>query len=415
VTHGKAISPLPAFAGTGRLAANIVHFTRILRAAGVPLGPGKVLAALEATTLLGVERREDLRAGLAALLLDRQEQREVFDQAFDLFWRDPRLTERMLHSLLPKVGGRLPRETPTPEVSRRVAEALLARRASEPPADEEETPVELDAALTVSAREVLQQKDFEAMSTEELAGAKRLIASLRLPLPQIRTRRLGPAPAGPVLDLRATLRRSLRTGGEWVVAARARPRLRPPALVALCDISGSMARYSRMLLHLLHALTNDRDRVFTFTFGTRLTNVTRQLRHRDVDRALADVARAVPDWSGGTRIGEAVREFNVRWSRRVLSQGAVVLVITDGLDCGEGPVLDAEMARLRRSCRRILWLNPLLRFEGFEPRAAGIRAMLPHVDRFLPAHNVASLADLGRALSADPLRRAPDPCYDPAV
>jgi uncharacterized protein with von Willebrand factor type A (vWA) domain len=399
----------PPSTGAGQLAVNIAHFARVLRAAGIPLGPGKVLAALDAATLVGIERREDFRAGLAALLLDRREQREVFDQAFDLFWRDPRLTEKMLHSLLPQVSGRMRRESPAADVSRRVAEALLAHCAPEPVPESEDVPVELDAALSVSAREVLQKKDFEAMSTAELAAAKKMIAWLRLPLPQIRTRRHASATSGPVLDMRSTLRRSLRTGGEMIVAARARPRSRPPTLVALCDVSGSMARYSRMLLHLLHALTNDRDRVHTFTFGTRLTNITRQLRHRDVDRALADVARAVPDWSGGTRIGEALGEFNLRWSRRVLSQGAVVLLISDGLDCGEGSGLEGQMQRLRRSCRRILWLNPLLRFDGFEPRAAGIRAMLPHVDSFLPAHNVASLAELGRALSADGVRRRPVP------
>jgi uncharacterized protein with von Willebrand factor type A (vWA) domain len=382
-----------------RLAENIVHFARVLRRAGLPVGSGKVLAAIEAVELVGVERRDDVRSALAATLIDRDGQRAIFDQAFLLFWRDPKLLERAMHLLLPKVSGRMGEAEDEPELSRRVREALNpAANADERPENAEEE-IELDAALTFSAREMLQHKDFEAMSVEELAQAKRMLAALDLPLPQIVTRRFTATPSGRVLDLRATLRKSLRTGGEWILPQKRRRRFRPPALVALCDVSGSMTRYSRMLLHFMHGLTNARERVFTFTFGTRLTNITRQLRHRDVDPAIAEVSRTVPDWSGGTRIGACLREFNQYWSRRVLAQGAVVLLITDGLDCGEGPDLGTQMNRLRASCRQILWLNPLLRFEGFEPRPAGIRTMLPHVDRFLPAHNVVSLMDLGRALA----------------
>ena len=386
-----------------RLAENIVHFARVLRHAGLPVGPGKVLAAIEAVQLVGVERREDVRSALAATLLDRADQRLLFDQAFQIFWRDPKLLERMMHLMLPKVSGRLPDDADQADLSRRVAEALKPKTPEADRAEASEDVVELDAALTFSAREVLQQKDFEAMSVDELAQAKRMLAALELRLPQIVTRRFAPSRSGRALDLRATLRKSVRLGGEWILPQQRTRRLRPPALVALCDVSGSMARYSRMLLHFMHGLTRERERVFTFTIGTRLTNITRQLRHRDVDRAMAEVSRAVPDWSGGTRIGDCLREFNLRWSRRILAQGAVVLLITDGLDCGEGADLGAQMLRLRASCRQILWLNPLLRFEGFEPRATGIRAMLPYVDRFLPAHNIASLADLGPVLSQIPV------------
>ena len=382
-----------------RLAENIVHFARVLRRAGLPVGPGKVLAAVDAVRLVGVERREDVRSALAATLLDRADQRLLFDQAFQIFWRDPKLLERMMHLMLPKVSGRLAEGADRADSSRRLAEALQPERSGEADADAADEAVELDAALTFSAREVLQRKDFEAMSIEELAQAKRMLAALELRLPQVVTRRFAASPSGGALDLRATLRRSARLGGEWVLPQRRMRRLRPPVLVALCDVSGSMARYSRMLLHFMHGLTGERERVFTFTIGTRLTNITRQLRHRDVDRAMAEVSRAVADWSGGTRIGDCLREFNLRWSRRILAQGAVVLLISDGLDCGEGADLGAQMLRLRASCREIVWLNPLLRFERFEPRASGIRAMLPHVDRFLPAHNVASLADLGRVLA----------------
>ena len=393
--------PMQPRAAQSRLAENVVHFARVLRRAGMPVGPGRVLAAIDAVRLVGIERRDDVRSALAATLLDRADQRELFDHAFQIFWRDPQLLERMMHLLLPKVSGRVSRDATG--ASARLAEAFKPEAKEADRATGADAPIELDAALTFSAREVLQQKDFESMSAAEVAQAKRVLAALQLHLPQIVTRRFTAAPAGELLDLRATLRRSLRLGGEWIVPQQRKRRLRAPVLVALCDVSGSMARYSRMLLHFMHAVTSQRERVFTFTLGTRLTNITRQLRHRDIDRAMAEVSRAVADWSGGTRIGDCVREFNLRWSRRILAQGAVVLLITDGLDCGEGADLGRQMARLRASCKQILWLNPLLRYAGFEPRAGGIRAMLPHVDRFLPAHNIASLADVGRILSQAPV------------
>lgn len=389
----RIVVPEPGAAG-GRLADNVVHFVRLLRAAGIRAGPGETAAAIAAAKAVGLARRDDLRAALAAVVLARREDRAVFDQAFDLFWRDPQLLARTLHALLPKAAG---------AASARAAPARRVADAFRPPQSRPDRPqdrLELDARLTVSDRETLRSRDFESMTADELAQARRAIAALRVTLSPLPTRRLRPAPDGPVLDLRRTLRSGLRTGGEWVKLRRSRRRRRPPALVALCDVSGSMAHYSRMLLHLLHAFTADRRRVHTFAFGTRLTDVTRLLRHRDPDVALELVGRTVPDWSGGTRIGECLRAFNLGWSRRLLAQGAVVLMITDGLDCEGGEGLAEETARLRRACRRLLWLNPLLRFEGFEPRAGGIRAMLPHVDRMIPAHNVDSLADLGRALAA---------------
>jgi uncharacterized protein with von Willebrand factor type A (vWA) domain len=238
------------------------------------------------------------------------------------------------------------------------------------------------------------------MSTDELEQAKRLIAGLRLPIPQIRTRRLHPDPRGRLVDLRASLRAALRGNADIIPLRRRAYRRQHPPLVVLCDISGSMSRYSRMFLHFLHAITNDRDRVHSFVFGTRLTNVTRHLRHRDVDMALSAISRAVTDWSGGTRIGSTLKEFNLQWSRRVLGQNAVVILISDGLDRDAGADLTGQMERLHKSCHRLIWLNPLLRFDGFEPRASGVKAMLPHVDAFLPVHNVESLLDLARALAA---------------
>ena len=264
---------------------------------------------------------------------------------------------------------------------------------------------ELDATLTFSSREVLQHADFETMTADELAQAKSLIKRMRLPIRDIRTRRFRNDQHGRLIDMRGTLRASMREGGALIDIRRRSPRWQHPPLVVMCDISGSMNRYSRVFLHFLHAITNDRDRVHTFVFGTRLTNVTRCLRHRDVDIAMTGVAELVADWSGGTRIGASIRDFNLHWSRRVLGQNAVVLLITDGLDADVGQGLAEEMDRLHRSCRQLIWLNPLLRYEGFEARPAGIRAMLPHVDKFLPAHNMQSLLDLAAVLEGDEGRR----------
>lgn len=396
---------VPATQQSGRLAENVMHFARVLRQAGLPIGPDRVIDAVRALQAAGIERREDFYWTLASVFLARREQFEVFDQAFHIFWRDPRLLERVMAMLLPQVFGRSPEDED--KTSNRVAEALYA--GMKPPEQPPEAPekVELDATLSFSSREVLQHADFETMTAAELAEARTMLARLRLPIPEIRTRRRRPHAHGERIDMRATLRASLRGGGRAIELKRSVPRWRHPPLVILCDISGSMNRYARMFLHFLHAITNDRDRVHTFVFGTRLTNVTRCLRHRDVDVAMEEIAQMVADWSGGTRIGTSIRDFNLRWSRRVLGQNAVVLMITDGLDRDVGEGLAEEMERLRKSCRRLLWLNPLLRYDGFEARPAGIRAMLPWVDAFLPAHNVNSLVELAAVLNDERAGQAP--------
>ena len=373
------------------LSENIVHFARALRRAGVPVGPDRVLDALHALTLTGIDRREDFYWTLATLFLNRREHFEVFDQAFGLFWR----RRELLDAIRPASQSAEAVTNDDDMPGQRVAEALGLTRESA--LAEQNTPDETGKAA--SHTEKLRQKDFDTMSSAELAAAKKLIANMRLPIAQIRTRRLYPSPHGRLIDMRATLRSSLRGGTDTIALARQTFRKRHPPLVVLCDISGSMSRYSRMFLHFMHAITNDRDRVHTFVFGTRLSNVTRYLRHRDVDIALGEVARAVSDWSGGTRIGATVSEFNLRWSRRVLGQNAVVLLISDGLDRDDGAQLSQSMERLRKSCRRLIWLNPLLRFDGFRPVATGVRIMLDHVDDFLPAHNVDSLTGLADALA----------------
>jgi uncharacterized protein len=380
----------------GRLVANLMHFARTLRAAGLPVGPGKVLDAVAAVEKVGITDRRDFYWTLHAVFINRPDQRLIFDQAFHVFWRNPELLKKMLGLVLPEINIDMPQQQPGEEMSRRLAEALNPNPASR---EVEETEIEFDAAMTFSDREQLRGMDFEKMSLAELARAKAAIARLRLPIQDVPTRRHGPNPRGARADMRATMRAALRSGG-FIELKRKSPRRRPPPLVVLCDISGSMSRYSRVFLHFMHSITNDRDRVFTFVFGTRLTNITRYLRYRDVDVALDRVAEAVADWSGGTRIGASVAEFNRLWSRRVLGQGAVVLMITDGLDRDAGTGLAHEMDRLHRSCRQLIWLNPLLRYEGFEPRSLGMKAMLPHVDEFRPVHNLESLESIVDVISA---------------
>jgi hypothetical protein len=386
-----------ARASDGRLAENILHFARVLRAAGLPVGPAKVIAALGAVRAVGIEHREDFRTALESVFIERHEQQALFDQAFELYWRNPRLLERMMQLLLPKVYARTPRPEAEAPLPARLAEALAPPR--DPACEAEAQEVTLDASFTFSPREVLQTRDFETMTAAELAEVKAMIARLRLPLPERPVRRTVAARHGTTIDLRASLRAMASARGAVVpLAWRERRRRRPP-LVVLCDISGSMDRYSRMLLFFLHAITNDRDRVHTLLFGTRLTNITRHLRRRDVDVAVARVASAVSDWAGGTRIGACLAEFNRRWSRRLLAQGAIVLLISDGLDSDVGEGLSLEMERLAKSCRRLIWLNPLLRYDKFEARPAGIRAMLPYVDEFLPVHNLESLKQLAASFA----------------
>jgi uncharacterized protein with von Willebrand factor type A (vWA) domain len=386
---------LDAAGSRGRLAENVMHFARLLRAAGLRIGPDRVIDCVRALELADCQRRDDWYWTMSAVLLSKEEQRPIYDQAFRIFWRDPQLVEKMMQALLPKTYGRAAKDQ---EQSQRLADALFSQK---PQAKQrEESKVELDAKLTFSSREVLQRMDFDSMSAAELAEAKKMLRELRLPLPLLRTRRHAPSPRGARIHLRATLKESLREGGDVIPLVRALPIEIHPPLVVLCDISGSMNPYARMFLHFLHAITNDRDRVSVFVFGTRLTNITRQLRHRDVDVAMAKVADAIKDWSGGTRIGGCLRDFNWRWGRRVLGQNACVLLVSDGLDREAGEGLSDEMERLHKSCNELVWLNPLLRYERFEARPAGVRAMLPHVDRFLPVHNLKSLIDLAHALAA---------------
>jgi hypothetical protein len=390
---------LPARNTPGRLAENVMHFARVLRSAGMPVGSDRVHTALAALQVAGLESKRDFHAVLSACLLDRIEHRELFDQAFVLFWRDPDLMGRMRALLLPKVTVKEGVSPPPPE-NRRLGEALFPHPPDRPNDAPEQEQIEINAELTWNDRELLRQADFDTMTADEWREAQRLLRTLKLVFEPLPTRRHRRATRPGVADWRATLAAMARHGGElWDTRWRA-PRRRPAPLVVLADISGSMSRYSRMLLHFAHALGHADARVESFVFGTRLTRTTRLLKSRDPDIAVAQVVRAVADWSGGTRITTSLHEFNQRWGRRVLGGRSTVLLISDGLEHGDTRALGFEMERLRKSCRRVVWLNPLLRFEQFEPKAAGIKAMLPHVDRFLPAHNLQSLADLVGVLAA---------------
>lgn len=381
-------------ASEGRLAENILYFARALRAAGIPVGPGAVLDALEALSVARVGARDDFYWTLHAVFVKRHEHTILFDQAFRLFFRRRGYLEKMIASMLPETVSDARKAVPPG--MQRVQEALFSGLNER---DRSKSEVEIDARLTVSDREILQKKDFAQMTAAEIAAAKEAIARLALPLDEVRTRRLAPNRHGHLIDIRRTLRASMKAGGAVIDLKYLGPRVKEPPIVALLDISGSMSEYTRLFLHFLHAVTDARKRVTTFLFGTRLTNVTRAIRQRDPDEALAACSANVADWSGGTRIASSLRAFNKKWARRVLTQGAVVLLITDGLERDPDETLGFEMDRLHRSCRRLIWLNPLLRFSGFEARAKGVQTMLPHVDELRPIHNLESMAELVRALS----------------
>src|SRR5579871_3281238 len=374
---------------TGLMADNVVGFARALRATGIPVGPGAVIDAMNALQLIEIGNRSDVYATLEAVFVKRHDHMLIFAQAFDLFFRAAEDWKHMLDSVpLPDHAKKKP-----PPASRRVQEAMSQ------PSMREEVQVQ-DLRLSVSDKEVLQKKDFAQMTAAEIAAATRAIDLMRLPQAELETRRYRPDPRGLKLDMRRTLRGSLRTGGDIIDIYRLGRIEKPAPIVALLDISGSMSEYTRLFLHFLHAITDARKRVSVFLFGTRLTNVTRALRARDPDEALASCTSSVEDWAGGTRIATSLHTFNQLWARRVLGQGAIVLLISDGLEREADAKLAFEMDRLHRSCRRLIWLNPLLRYSGFEAKAQGIKMMLPHVDEFRPVHNLSSIEGLISALSS---------------
>ncbi len=401
-----------------RLLYRLTEFGRILWEVGIDVGPRKMLDLAETLDYVDITNKEDFYNTVKCCLLPRHEQEAVFDQLFTYYWfvrdrQDKKAAEGQWAAKRDERQVRLP-----PSELKRLAEHLNAksgeqrrelrpemreserRRRAQERLDEQENNDDADPQGTAySAIEVLRKKDFESFSWDEVQEAKRLMAEMHWHLGMRPTRRKKPSRSGSYPDMRRMVRRNLKHGGELIELTWRKIKRKPRPLVIICDISGSMSLYSRLLLHFIHTISNGLVNVEAFVFGTRLTRITRQLKRRDVDEAVRDVAKTVEDWSGGTRIGDALHFFNHKWAKRVLGRGAVVLVISDGWDRGDAGVLQVEMDRLQHSCHRLIWLNPLLGSPDYRPLTVGMKTALPFVDNFLPAHNLDSLIDLGNLLS----------------
>ena len=366
-------------------------FARLLHDAGLEAGPRRLTDATRALGCIDLKNRDDFRNALRSVFVSRKEDIATFEAAFDIFWSPP--DPRASAGLIP---GRSRPLALSPERARIWANAL-GLNASQ--MNREQDPKEFPASSSgYSAEELLRHKDFEDMTWEETEQVRRLLEQAPWRVAERRTRRLRPSRTGSI-DLRRSARHAIRSSGELMALFRRKPRVRRRPLVLICDVSGSMERYSRLLMIFAHAVARRED-LEAFVFSTRLTRITRLLRHRDLDRALESVTKSVHDFSGGTRIGDALGDFNRRWARRVLGHGAVVLIVSDGWDRGDPQHLVAELVHLRRSSHRLIWLNPLLGSRGYEPLTRGMAAALPHCDDFLAAHNVAALEDLGSLLAS---------------
>ena len=380
----------------GHFLHNLLLFGRVLKELGLDVHSGRMLDAVAALELVGVRRKRDFRSTLRTVLVHRRRDMELFEEAFDTFWRAPkdRLTTLDLRSIGEQRKFRQPQVAPPSAGAEGADDAETGDSRGQ----------HVDMTRTYSAREVLRRKNFAEFTLQEVDSARRMMDDIEWQVGRRRSRRLQPG-SGPAIDLRRAVRRSLRYGGEMLDLPLLERREKPRRLTLICDVSGSMERYTRMLLHFIHSLADNWDGVEAFLFATRLTRVTDRLAHRGVDDAVEGVARAVPDWAGGTRIGDAVKTFNYSWSRRVLGWGSVVLIISDGWDRGEPELLGRETARLQRSCHRLIWLNPLLGSETYAPLTRGMQAALPFVDDHLPVHNLASLQDLAERLNRLPQHR----------
>lgn len=381
--------------GSGYLLQNILLFGRLLHGLGLDVNPSRMITLIQALQYIEIGQKEDFYHATRCLLVHDYEDIALFDQAFDLFWRRPeerRLALTLVQSKRPKPSS------PQPRNNQPVLKVKSGRSTIEDSESDDELSPQLDTTQTYSAQEVLRQKDFAELDADELEAIKKLIAHLVWQLGFRRTRRYRPG-RGQTIDMRRSLRRNLGYGGELLEWSFRKPRFKPRPLVIIADISGSMERYTRLLLHFVYGLTKGLENsVEAFVFGTRLTRISRQLEHKDVDRSMKEITRSVSDWSGGTRIGAAIKRFNYDWARRVLSRGAIVLLISDGWDRGDPHLLAKEIARLQRNCHRLIWLNPLLGSPDYEPLTRGMVAALPYIDDFLPAHNLVNLEALARHL-----------------
>ena len=382
--------------GNQALLHNLLLFGRLLRGLGLDVNPGRMMDLVQALDYIEIGNRRDFYNATCTLLVHDREDLPLFAQAFEMFWRRP--VEEWASVVFggPIIKRRPPRPVVVPPPLDQT-EAMQDRSVEPEEGDEQEV---LVVTRSYSDREFLRHKNFADMSGEELEQVKRLMRRLVLQIGERRTRRFHPG-RGTHPDLRRTLRRSLKTGGEIVLWETSTPKYKPRPLVIIADISGSMERYTRLLLHFIYGLVHTPGRrVEAFVFSTRLTRITHPLQFKNVDEALGEVSEAVHDWAGGTRAGESLKAFNYGWGRRVLGRGAVVLIISDGWDRGLPDLLSREMDRLHRSCHRLIWLNPLLGSPVYEPLTLGMRAALPHIDDFLPVHNLGSLEDLGERLAA---------------
>ena len=390
--------------GPAYLLHNLMLFATVLRNLGLDVGSGNVLDLVRATEYAPLGRKQDFYQAARCLLVHRKQDLPLFDEAFQVFWRKP-------------ASGQTTRDLRAMGEDRRFRKPQVGPPAGSDTDDaggvgDGPSGVQVDLTRTYSAREVLREKDFSDFTPSEIHDARRMMFELSWDLGLRRTRRLVPG-QGSTLDLRKTLRRNMKYGGEPLELARRRQKDKVRPLVLICDVSGSMESYTRMLLHFIHTLSGRLDRVEAFLFATRLTRITRFLKHRGVDETVDEVARAVPDWAGGTRIGEALKTFNFQWLRRVLGSGSVVLIISDGWDRGEPELLAREAARLQRSCHRLIWLNPLLGSPDYQPLTRGMQAALPYADDFLPVHNLNSMEDLARHLNNLGPHRILGPQYSP--
>ena len=393
---------------SGHILPNLLRFAEVLRRLGLDAGPASVLDMVRATEHVHIGRRGEFYQAARSIFVHRKQDLPVFDEAFNVFWRKPNTARSGMD--LRSMGEQ--RRFRKPQVSAGSDEPMDDALALD--GDPDDSVSRIDLTRTYSAREVLRQKDFAQFNGQEILEARRMMTSLRWDLGQRRTRRMAPlnsSKGGASLDVRRTLRRSLQYGGELFDLAERGPKRRPRSLALICDVSGSMERYTRMLLHFIHTITVGQSSAYNgieaFLFATRLTRITRQLRYRSIDQAIAEVSRAVPDWAGGTRIGEAVKTFNYQWLRRTLRGQAIVMIISDGWDRGEPELLARETSRLQRSCHRLMWLNPLLGSPDYQPLTQGMQAALPYVDDFLPVHNMNSLQALADHLSDIGPRRSP--------
>ena len=387
----------------GHILHNLMLFGETLRRLGLDFGSGNMLDLVKATETVPIGRRQDFRWAARCLLVHRKQDFPLFDDAFQIFWRRPAhgISTRDLRSMGEERRFRNPQVGP-PVAGDEGAGDLTGELPEGMPA--------VDMSQTYSAWEVLRQKDFADYTPMEMAQARTMMSELSWDLGRRRTRRTQVGD-GEELDWRRTFRQNLKYGGELLELSKRQRKDKTRPLVLICDVSGSMEQYTRLLLHFIHTIAGDLGRVEAFLFATRLTRITRYLNYRSIDQAVNEVARAVPDWAGGTRIGEAIKTFNFSWGRRTLGSGPVVLIISDGWDRGEPELLSREMSRLQRSCHRLIWLNPLLGSPNYQPLTQGMRAALPYVDDFLPVHNLNSLEALAQHLNSLPPRKQPAAAY----